>query len=53
MPIRQSVPYWTGKLSFSRVEQLLQNESLEAVMDLEVSNPHILTYGNCSQTLPF
>jgi hypothetical protein len=26
--------------------------TLEAVMDLGVSNPHVLSYGNCSQILP-
>jgi D-3-phosphoglycerate dehydrogenase len=28
------------------------NLLVEAVMDLGVSNPHVLSYGNCSQTLP-
>jgi hypothetical protein len=31
---------------------LSNNTILEAVMDLGVSNPHVLSYGNCSQTLP-
>jgi hypothetical protein len=30
----------------------LSKATLEAVMDLGVSNPHVLSYGNCSQTLP-
>src|SRR4051794_37770135 len=42
------------KWGIATVTQDVANRTatLEAVMDLVVSNPHVLCYGNCSQTLP-
>src|SRR3954471_17911940 len=48
----RTMNYWYTRVSTDRRNMGVHYASLEAVMDLGVSNPHILSYGSCSQILP-